>query len=168
MRNQSLKLSFTVAQSPKEVFKAINNVRGWWADGLVGTSDRVGASFTYQHKDLHLSTQKVTEMVPDKKVVWHVSYSQFPFFKNRSEWDDTEIVFEIEKRGDKTEVTFTHVGLVPALECFEDCKSGWSNFFGDSLRKLIATGKGGPDSKEHADSRKYPISRQARSAQAGD
>jgi hypothetical protein len=168
MRNQSLKLSFTVDQSPKEVFKAINYVRGWWAEGLVGTSDRMGASFTYQHKDVHLSTQKVTEMVPDKKVVWHVSCSQFPLFKNKSEWDDTEVVFEIEKRGNKTEVTFTHVGLVPTLECFEDCKGGWSYFFGNSLRQLITTGKGEPDPREHGDSRKYPISGQARSARVGD
>jgi hypothetical protein len=34
-----------------------------------------------------------------------------------SEWKNTEIVFEIAKKGGKTEVRFTHVGLKLAYEC---------------------------------------------------
>ena len=42
----------------------------------------------------------------------------------------------------------THVGLVPALQCFSDCSGGWGFYFSQSLRKLLTTGKGEPDPKE--------------------
>ena len=35
------------------------------------------------------------------------------FVKDKSEWKDTDILFDIAKKGDKTEVRFTHVGLSP-------------------------------------------------------
>ena len=38
---------------------------------------------------------------------------------NKPEWKDTEVVFEISEKGGKTEVRFTHVGLVYAYECFD-------------------------------------------------
>ena len=57
----------------------------------------------------------VKEMVPDKKVVWTVLDNHFSFTKDKSEWKGTEIVFEIARRGKKTEINFTHVGLVPSM-----------------------------------------------------
>ena len=54
---------------------------------------------------------------------------------------------DIEK-GDKTEFRFTHVGLVPAIECYGDCSGAWGFYINDSLRSLITTGKGQPNPKE--------------------
>ena len=34
METKGYSTSFTVDQSPEEVFNAINNVRGWWSEGL--------------------------------------------------------------------------------------------------------------------------------------
>ena len=53
----------------------------------------------------------------------------------------TEISFEIAKRGNKTEVRFTHVGLVPGVECFGDCSNAWSSYISNSLRNFIAKDK---------------------------
>jgi hypothetical protein len=39
----------------------------------------------------------------------------------------------------------THVGLSPALECYDNCSGGWGFYFNRSLRKLITTGVGEPD-----------------------
>ena len=137
--------SFLVDQSPKEVFEAVNNVRGWWSEMVEGTTDKVGATFKYRHKDLHRSTQKIVELVPGKKVRWRVQEGYLSFVKDKQEWKGTEIVFDIARKDGKTQLRMTHLGLVPGLECFSDCSGGWGFYFGRSLRKLITTGKGQPD-----------------------
>ena len=137
--------SFAVDQTPEEVFDAINNVRGWWSDEIDGSTDKLGAEFTYRYKDLHRTTQKITELVPGKKVVWHVLDSHINFVKDKAEWDGTDIGFEITKKHGKTELRFTHVGLLPAIECYGKCSGAWGFYINDSLRSLITTGKGDPN-----------------------
>jgi hypothetical protein len=144
MSSQDYTTSFTVSQTPKEVFDAINNVRGWWSGEVEGDTDKLGAEFTYRVPDAHRSKQKVTDFVPGKKVVWHVSDARLGFVKDKSEWKGTDIVFDIVKNGDKTEVRFTHKGLVPAYECYNDCSNAWGMLVNGNLRKLITTGKPQP------------------------
>lgn len=108
--NHNYTAIFSVENTPEEVFAGINNVRGWWSGEITGDTDRPGAEFTYRVKDVHRSKQKITEFIPGKKVVWHVSDANLSFAKDKSEWKGTDIVFEIAKKGDKTEVRFTHVG----------------------------------------------------------
>jgi uncharacterized protein YndB with AHSA1/START domain len=145
MSDQNYTTSFTVDQSPEDVFAAINNVRGWWSGEIDGRTDKLGAEFKYRYKDLHKTTQKITELVPGKKVVWHVVESHINFVKDKNEWNCTDIVFEIAKKGGKTELRFTHAGLVPAFECYGDCSGAWGFYINDSLRSLITTGKGQPN-----------------------
>ena len=139
--------SFTVEQSPREVFDAINDVRGWWTGEIDGRADEVGAEFTYRYEKMHRSTQKVTELVPGERVVWHVSNARLEFVEDKTEWTGTDIVFEIARKGDKTEVRFTHVGLVPGFQCYQACSGGWGFYVNGSLRSLITTGKGDPATK---------------------
>jgi hypothetical protein len=96
---------------------------------------------------VHRTTQKVTELLPGKKVAWHVVESYINFVADKTEWDGTDIVFEIARKGDKTELRFTHVGLVPAIECYGGCSGAWGFYIQESLRALIATGKGQPNEK---------------------
>jgi hypothetical protein len=150
MNTKDYTTAFTVDQSPKEVFDAINNVRGWWSEEIDGSTDKLGAEFKFHHKDIHRSSQKITELVPGRKVVWHVSDSQLNFVKDKTEWTGTDVVFEIARNDDKTELCFTHVGLVPAFECYGGCSGAWGFYINDSLRSLITTGKGQPIQKETA------------------
>ena len=150
MNDQSLTTSFTVDQTPEEVFDAINDVRGWWSGEIDGRTDKLGEVFTYRYKDVHRTTQKITEFVPGKRVVWHVTDAELNFVKDKTEWNGTDIVFEIAKKDGKTEVRFTHVGLVPAFECYGGCSGAWGFYINDSLRNLITTGKGAPNQKETA------------------
>jgi Activator of Hsp90 ATPase homolog 1-like protein len=147
-KDQNLSASFTVDQSPAEAYAAINNVRGWWSEQIDGRTDKLGGEFTYRYKDIHYSRQMVTELIPGTKVVWLVLDSSLGFIEDKTEWNGTEITFEIAKKGDKTEVRFTHVGLGPENECFDGCSSAWGSYIKESLRSLIATGKGQPKPNE--------------------
>ena len=148
MKDQNLTITFTVDQSPEEVFAAINNVRGWWSGEIDGSTDKLGEEWTYRYKDVHRSTQKITELVPGKKVVWHVTDATLNFVKDKTEWNGTDIVFEIKSKDGKTELRFTHIGLVPTFECYGGCSGAWGFYINDSLRNLITAGKGQPNPEE--------------------
>jgi len=154
MKTKDYTTSFTVDQSPEEVFDAINNVRGWWSEEIDGRTDQLGAGFEFHHNDVHRSTHKITEFVPGKKVVWRTLDSQINFVKDTTEWNGTEVVFEITRKDDKTELRFTHVGLVPTIECYGGCSGAWGFYINDSLRSLITTSKGQPARKEEGEPKK--------------
>ncbi len=137
-----------VNQSPKEAFDAINNVRGWWSEEVEGGTDKLNDEFTYHYKDVHRCKMKLIEVIPEKKVVWLVLDNYFSFTKDKSEWRDTKVIFEIEEKDNKTQIRFTHKGLVPEYECFDICSDGWNQYIRQSLFSLITTGKGKPNTKK--------------------
>jgi len=143
--NQSFTLTLTVDQTPAEVFSAVNNARGWWSQLIKGSTDQLGAVAYYHHEDLHRCTFEIAAFVPDQKIVWHVLQNYFSFVEEETEWTGTDIVFDIVRKGDKTELRFTHVGLAPQLECFNACSDGWSTYIKGSLYNLITTGNGQPN-----------------------
>lgn len=151
MKSKNFNTNFLVDQSPEEVFNAINNVRGWWSENVEGDTDRVGAIFYYHYQDIHRCTFKITELIPGKKVIWHVLQNYFNFVEEKTEWTGTDVVFDIAGEGDKTEVRFTHVGLVPEFECHEICADAWSTYINHSLFNLITKGKGDPTRKGERD-----------------
>jgi hypothetical protein len=148
MSAQNFTAAFTVDQTPAEAFAAINNVRGWWSGNIEGSTDKLGDEFTYRYEDVHYSKQKITELIPGKRVVWLVLDSYLNFTQDKAEWKGTKITFEVSKKGNKTEVRFTHVGLVPDFECFDSCSNAWGFYINGSLRSLITKGKGEPNQKE--------------------
>jgi hypothetical protein len=113
MKDESFTATLSVDQTPKEAFDAILNVRGWWSENIEGSTDKLGDEFTYRYKDVHHCKMKLIEVVPDKKVVWLVLKNHFSFTEDKSEWKGTKVIFEVSKKGDKTEIRFTHLGLVP-------------------------------------------------------
>jgi hypothetical protein len=141
----SFTTTITVNKTPQEAFDAINNARMWWAGEIEGETDRLGAEFTYRYKDMHVSTQKVTEFIPGKKVVWHVEKANISFLQNKTEWEGTDIVFEISEENGKTNVKFTHVGLLPEVECYDVCTSGWTSLITVNLKNLIDSGNTSED-----------------------
>jgi len=141
--------TFVLNKSPREVFNAIINVKGWWQDTLDGETANVNDEFIFHNKYVH-KRLKVIEVVPDRKIVWLVTYSYLAFVKgkNKSEWTGTKILVEIIEEGDHTKLIFTHAGLVPKFECYGDCSEGWNHYLKNSLVKLINTGKGAPYMEE--------------------
>jgi uncharacterized protein YndB with AHSA1/START domain len=123
-----LSIAILVDQSPQEVFAAITDVRGWWSEGLEGESARPGDVFTYRHEDVHhsthRSTHRVTEAVAGQRVVWHTVDAELTHSARPSEWTGTDVRFDIARRGDKTEVRFTHLGLVPEFIASRPARGG--------------------------------------------
>ncbi len=154
MKSQNYTTTFSVDQTPEQAFAAINNFRGWWSGEIEGDTDKLGAEFAYRYKDVHRSKQNITEFIPGKKVVWQVLDSYLSFVEDKSEWNGTTISFEISKKSNKTEVRFTHQGLVPEFECFDACSNAWGFYINSSLRGLITTSKGQPNPKEKGDGEK--------------
>lgn len=148
MNNQDFATGFVVDQTPEEVFNAINNVRGWWSENIEGSTYQLNDEFTYSYQDVHSCKMRLIEVVPDQKVVWLVLNNHFNFISDQNEWKNTKISFEIEKKGDKTHLFFTHIGLTPADECYKVCFNAWTDYITNSLRNLVTAGKGHPNPKE--------------------
>lgn len=159
---QDFTATIEVDQTPKEAFNAINNVRGWWSEEIEGSTDKLNDEFKYHFEDIHRCQIKVIEVIADRKIVWLVMDNYFKpgifdeashhlqsndrLTKDQSEWTGTKISFEIAKKDDKTQIRFTHLGLVPAYECFDVCSNAWNHYIRKSLLSLITTGKGQPNS----------------------
>ena len=148
MSDQNYTTTFTVDQTPDEVFDAVTNVRGWWSEEIEGSTDQLNAECNYHYKDVHRCKLRLTELVPNKKIVWLVLDNYFSFTEDKSEWKGTKLIFEITGKDGQTQIQFTHRGLVPQYEVFEICRDAWSNYIHNSLQSLIVTGKGQPNPRE--------------------
>lgn len=142
---------FAVGRTPQEAFDGIVNVRGWWSEMVEGPTDRVGEVFDYRFQDVHRCRVRVTELVPGRRVAWHIEDNYFNFIKDQAEWTGTDLVFDILEADGGVEVVFTHVGLVPQDECYDVCANAWGGYISGSLRSLIETGEGQPNPMEDGD-----------------
>lgn len=155
MTTTDFTITLTVNQTTKEVFDAINNVRGWWSEEIEGVTEKPGDVFNYHFEDIHRCQIQLTESILNQKVVWHVTENYFKpkIFEEKgtigsdekTEWTDTKIIFEIVKKDGKTQLRFTHAGLTPEYVCYDACSNGWSHYITQSLKDLITTGKGQPN-----------------------
>ncbi|MEP6728924.1 MAG: SRPBCC domain-containing protein [Bacteroidota bacterium] len=130
-----------VDQTPEQVFNAINHPQDWWSGEITGSTDKLNDEFTYRYKEFHLSKQKIVEIIPGQKVMWLVIESSINYVEDKREWTDTKMSFEITEQDNKTQLRFTHLGLVPGIECFDSCSNSWTQLIQQSLFSLITTGK---------------------------
>lgn len=71
MTSQNFTTTFSGDQTPEEIFKTINNVRGWWSEEIEGSTDTLGAEFKYHYNDVHRCKMKTSEFVLGQKAVCH-------------------------------------------------------------------------------------------------
>lgn len=133
--------AMTVHASLPQVIAAVTDdalIRGWWTaatrserDGddvrLFMDNGALLAGFTIEHAPgTDAVTWTVTECVLD-------------------DWIGTKPSFSARQNDDGTSaVEFRHVGLRPALECFDQCRAGWNHFM-PSLHQFLETGEGRPN-----------------------
>ena len=146
MSNQNFNVTLLVDQTPEEVFNAVTNVRKWWSgyysEEIEGSTEKFNDEFSFRAGGgAHFSKQKLVEVIPNKKIVWLVTDSELSFVENKNEWIGTKIIFEISKKESKTQLTFTHEGLVPEFECYDSCSPAWTQYLQNKLLPLIKATK---------------------------
>ncbi len=128
--------------SCERVFDALatlEGLRGWWTP-LVSGSPESGGDLRFDFEGM------------DEHIVMHVERASRPssvswtcvVHTSLEDWAGTRVLFELAPRGPGgCDLTFRHVGLTRALECFDDCKLGWDHFLA-SLFAYVDRGKGMP------------------------
>ena len=140
-------ITLTVDAPVSEVFQHINNVPAWWTENLKGSSVKLNDEFEVRFGEVHYSKHKLVEGTPDQKVVWLTTDSKLTFVEDEHEWTGTKVSFELSVADNKTNVHFTHFGLIPTVLCYKGCTQGWDYYIKGSLFKLITEGKGTPELK---------------------
>ena len=123
--------------NPEEAFKKISEIDKWWGVTFEGSAAKQGDHFIIKMGPEAWFNYTVTELT-DKKVVWHVDDCYMPWYEDKAEWKNHDMVFEI----NNSTLTFTHVGLVADIACFKDCVPGWTHWITRSLASYFETDKG--------------------------
>ncbi|WP_100613061.1 SRPBCC family protein [Confluentibacter lentus] len=133
METKNFSYSFESTKSPETIFTLLLDVKKWWSgfyeETIIGESKKPNDVFSFKAGGgMHYTVQKLVEVIPNKKIVWLVTESNLSFLKEVDEWNNTKIRFDLLPNGNKTKITFTHDGLVPAFECYGACSSAWTNY----------------------------------------
>ncbi|MHB8652019.1 MAG: SRPBCC family protein [Minisyncoccota bacterium] len=145
MEKQDYSATITASVTAQEAFDGISRVSQWWARDVEGSSKNLNDVFTVRFGET-LVIFKIIEVIADKKIVWLVTDCNLHWLKDKKEWKDTKIDWEISTGHDVTKISMTHIGLVPEIVCYEGCVKGWDHYVKESLLKLLTEGKGLPDS----------------------
>jgi hypothetical protein len=146
MKKQDYNAGITVNATAEEAFNAINNVRGWWTTSFEGQSEKLNDIFIVRFGETSI-TVKIIELIPYKKIGWHVIDCYKHWLKDKKEWKDTKMLWEISTENNETQIKFTHIGLVPGIECYKGCEGAWNFYLNESLFKLLTEEKGVPELK---------------------
>jgi hypothetical protein len=149
MDQQNYNACIAVTINPREAFEGISHVSEWWATNFEGSAKNLNDVFTVRFGETFV-TFKIVEMVADKKIVWQVIDCHLFWLNDKSEWKDTKIAWEISTKNNLTQISMTHVGLVPEIECYTDCQKGWNFYVKESLFKLLTERKGLPDTSKNS------------------
>ena len=140
MRQENYNVNIVVNATPRQVTESINNISKWWTEDVDGQSEKVNDVFTVRFGETFI-TIKIVELIPDKKICWHVIDCYKHWLKDKKEWKDTKMDWAISSEKNETRISFTHIGLVPAIECYDGCEKAWDHYIKVSLLKSITKGK---------------------------
>lgn len=146
MSNNNFSVTLLSDQTVEDVFNAVTNVRQWWtgyySEEFEGNTKELDDEFSFRAGGgAHYSKQKLVEVIPNKKIVWLVTDSELSFLEKKDEWTGTRIIFDISKKGKQTQLTFTHEGLTPEIECYDSCSPAWTQYLQNKLLPLIKNSK---------------------------
>jgi hypothetical protein len=142
MSKNDFNCSISAEISASEAIKKISNVPEWWGITFTGSAEKQDDKFIVKMGGDSFFDFTVAELVPGKRVVWVVTDCNMPWYSDKKEWANTELIFDLNENNGETELTFTHKGLTPDVECYKDCQPGWTHWIKTSLFSYFTTGKG--------------------------
>src|SRR5579885_2536271 len=132
-------VTIEVAESPEAVFHhLLHDVSKWWPEEVEGTSSKLNDEFVFTTGDSHYSKNKVSEFVPNKKIVWLVTESIRK--TDGFDWSGTKMIFELTPKENKTLLQFTYDGIVFEDE-YERLKQVCDMVIKDMLYNFLITAK---------------------------
>ena len=134
--------SISAKISASEAIKKIRDIPGWWGVTFSGSCQKQNDKFIVKMGGDSFFDFTVAELIPGKRVVWVVTDCNMPWYSDKKEWTNTELIFEINENNGETELKFTHEGLTPDVECYKDCAPGWTHWIKTSLFSYFTTGRG--------------------------
>ncbi|EQA47124.1 hypothetical protein LEP1GSC050_0696 [Leptospira broomii serovar Hurstbridge str. 5399] len=134
--------SISAKISASEAIKKISKIPEWWGITFAGNSEKQDDKFTVNMGGDSFFNFTVEELIPDKRVVWLVTDCNMPWYSDKKEWAKTKLIFDLNENNGMTELNFTHEGLTPNVECYNDCAPGWTHWIKTSLFSYFTTGKG--------------------------
>ncbi len=139
---------------PHQVFSALTTqqgFQGWWTDNCE-VDAQPGELATFRFGKTR-NIFRFEQLEPDREVLMTCieQYHHLPGILNKTdEWVDTQIRFQLAAQAnDATELTFTHHGLIPSLECYTICEGGWDHFIKSSLKNFVERDKGEPYNEQY-------------------
>lgn len=143
IEKQDYHVSITVNAAAEEAFNGINKVSDWWTTDFEGHAEKLNDVFTVRFGETFIKI-KIVELIPNKKIGWHVIDCYKHWLKDKKEWKDTTMSWEISAENNAAKIRFTHIGLVPGIECYNGCEGAWDHYIKKSLFKLLTGRKGMP------------------------
>jgi Activator of Hsp90 ATPase homolog 1-like protein len=142
MKKKDFSSSISANISADEAIKRISNIPGWWGVTFSGNSEKQKDKFLVKMSGDSFFDFTVTELIPGKRVVWLVTDCNMPWYSDKKEWANSKLIFDLSENSGVTTLNFTHEGLTPDVECYEDCDSGWTHWIKTSLFSYFTTGTG--------------------------
>jgi uncharacterized protein YndB with AHSA1/START domain len=134
--------SISAKISASEAIKKISNIPEWWGVTFSGNSEKQNDKFIIKMGGDSFFNMTVTELIPEKRVVWLVTDCHMPWFSDKKEWTNTKLIFDLAENNGITTINFTHEGLTPEIECYQSCEKGWTHWITTSLVSYFTNGKG--------------------------
>ena len=129
----------TIEAAPQRVFSALtqqDEIVQWWSNEA-RVQPEVGSPGEFRFRPPAGVLQfEVAELNQNEKVSW-ISRQGPPH------WEGTSVTWQLTPVPNGTQVVFTHDGFVKKDEAYEQTRGNW-NYFLDSLKSYLETGKGTP------------------------
>src|SRR6267142_5939418 len=109
---QDFNYSLIVKAPAKETMKRIGQVNLWWAKNFKGKVGKLNDEFSVHFGgpgETYVNF-KVSEVIPEKKIIWLVTDCNLHWIKDKKEWKNTEVIWNLTEKGEKTTIDFVHRG----------------------------------------------------------